>query len=701
MGTTDISQVKAAGDVVDETWYNDHRSALIGAFVGRDGGTGVVAAGQDLGTAIYPWGNLYCGGLVINGTAIDFDNLSSTANAIISGRVRSTSAFPDFIRANGAAASLQVLGASTNLKLNINNTAATVAIDITKSALTTAPTSNNTATVNDGSLAGAIATKWQGEDGTVITIASAGSEITSRVGQYCAFKVSTEYFLAYIESATQLTNAYRGCMFDSSGLPVGRVAISNGNTISIMSTAWLFAEDDGVTVDITYNSPIFSDTAPGTPATGDYWYDRPNETWKRYNGSSFVVINRILIGVAVIDDTNCVGSRSFNFTKNFESFNTVKLQYVSSTVVKARNYDFDLNVYGDVVSNRLTKYQWDITANLESGQVEASSTPYYAYITETGLPVLSNIKPYDQRGDLMGWYHPYNSWRCIGSITNDGSSNFSSTTVAHYGLGTAAYLDVGTAANQIVQLDSSAKLPEVDGSQLTNLNISQLTYANQQTFTGSGTWTKPAYGTYAKVQVWGGGGGGGISGGTGSGGGGGSYKEYVFLLSALGSTETVTVGAGGAGATSSTGSNGGASSFGSHITAYGGSGGGASNGGAAGGNFATATAGTAYNDTANGDSARISEGRGAVSSGSVTPTGGTFIGGGGGYDLGAILKGGDSIYGGGGGGIDFGGTAGKSVFGGNGGVSSGAGVAPAGGGSGNNSNPAGAGARGEVRVITW
>ena len=40
---------------------------------------------------------------------------------------------------------------------------------------------------------------------------------------------------------------------------------------------------------------------------------------------------------------------------------------------------------------------------------------------------------------------------------------------ANLGLGSSATLDVGTTANKIVQLDSSAKLPAVDGSQLTNL----------------------------------------------------------------------------------------------------------------------------------------------------------------------------------------------------------------------------------------
>lgn len=37
------------------------------------------------------------------------------------------------------------------------------------------------------------------------------------------------------------------------------------------------------------------------------------------------------------------------------------------------------------------------------------------------------------------------------------------------GLGTSATYDVGTTANKIVQLDSFAKLPAVDGSQLINL----------------------------------------------------------------------------------------------------------------------------------------------------------------------------------------------------------------------------------------
>ena len=55
-------------------------------------------------------------------------------------------------------------------------------------------------------------------------------------------------------------------------------------------------------------------------------------------------------------------------------------------------------------------------------------------------------------------------------VANGGTS---ATTVSGartaLGLGTSATLNAGTSANNVVQLDSSAKLPAVDGSQLTGL----------------------------------------------------------------------------------------------------------------------------------------------------------------------------------------------------------------------------------------
>jgi len=65
----------------------------------------------------------------------------------------------------------------------------------------------------------------------------------------------------------------------------------------------------------------------------------------------------------------------------------------------------------------------------------------------------------------------------VGSITLAQISNLSSLLIANTqvtGLGTAATLNVGVSPNNVVQLDSSGRLPAVDGSQLTNISNTQI-----------------------------------------------------------------------------------------------------------------------------------------------------------------------------------------------------------------------------------
>lgn len=96
-------------------------------------------------------------------------------------------------------------------------------------------------------------------------------------------------------------------------------------------------------------------------------------------------------------------------------------------------------------------------------------------------------------------------------------------------------------------------------------------------FDANGTFTKPGVGTFAVIRAWGAGGGASraVAASNNTGGGGGGYKEANLLLSALGTTETVTIGAGGTAATvnATNGVAGGNTTFGSLLTAYGGSGG--------------------------------------------------------------------------------------------------------------------------------
>lgn len=268
--------------------------------------------------------------------------------------------------------------------------------------------------------------------------------------------------------------------------------------------------------------------------------------------------------------------------------------------------------------------------------------------------------------------------------------------------------------------------------------------ADRQVFTATGTWTKPS-GFSAKavamIEVIGGGGGGGRAGngsGGGTGGGGGGRAIRRVLLSALGSTESVTVGAGGLGGTSpnTNGGNGGNSSFGSWLTGYGGCGGtrnvlggGGTGGGGHGGKLHAAPSASGTSD---GEPIYFEPSGTFIvlaGSGSIDPMTATAAvdgnrGGGGGGCLtsGAGLPGGKAEDGGGGGGGGGAGisqaagaagpskTAGAGGAGGAGGTTTGvagtAGVAPGGGGGGggygsSTSGNGGNGADGQVIVTVF
>jgi hypothetical protein len=515
MGTTDISNTKSNGDVIDETWYNDLRSALIGNFVPRNASSGVVDnSAPDLGALIYPWGNLYASGLVINGVAIDFTTVTGIPNSIKSGQTRTTSDFPDFIRATGSTNSFTLLASAVNLVVDINTQETVFTTDQTETGLTLAPTIDNTCLLDDANAAGQYETSYLGEDNTVITIDNAGTEITNRIGQFCLFQTGTEYFLAYIKSATELTNAYRGFLLDSSGNPVNRTVLNDNDVITLLSGGWVFVDQDGVTVDVTYNSPIYDFVEPVSPVTGDYWFNREEQAWYRYSGTAFVIIDRTLVGVVAIDIANCVASRSFNFNREYNDYNPLNLQYVDATTVQADLSDFVINVYGNKVVNQSTRYLWDITTNLESGQVETSSTYYYFYITQDGEQIISDIKPYDQKGEIGGYYHPYNTWRAIGAIANDFSNNFVEYSLATY--------------------EKKLQVSDVV------FNLTDIFY-------------KPVCGdiTRIKVRFWAGGAGGSRGAGSGgSGGAGGGYGEFIFKYNELPIFNTIIIGAGGAGRSS-------------------------------------------------------------------------------------------------------------------------------------------------------
>lgn len=351
-----------------------------------------------------------------------------TDNRLVSGRVLTTSEQPAFLVPNGAARTVKLDGTPTNFIYYIDGAEYSITSDVTLTSLTAAPASNNTCLINDAVAADQYWTKHTGEDGSEIPVDTMGTEITALVGKLAAFKLdngsASEYFLAYVDSATRLTRARRGYFFDSTDAAIPRIVYSNNDTITLMKLTWVFAKSNG-TLTATYNPPTWSADEPSSPSLGDYWYDLANNTWKVRSVSTFDVANAVLVGVCIQDTTNTVGARSFEFFKNYAELNTMEIIAESNTQVKSRHVGSSVNVWGTVVKSDYGFRTWDITLHRDTGVSESASTYYYFYLTEDGDQVISDVKPYNRSEDLNGYYHPHQSWRCVGFAFNDGSSNLS------------------------------------------------------------------------------------------------------------------------------------------------------------------------------------------------------------------------------------------------------------------------------------
>lgn len=348
-----------------------------------------------------------------------------TANRLVSGRVRTGSQFPIFLVPNGAARTVKLDGTPTNFIYYVDGIEYNIDADVTLTNLTAAPSSQNTCLVNDTVANDQDWTKHTGENGTEITIDTVGTEITALVGKLAAFSLnngsSTEYFIAEV-GTNKLIRAKRGYFFDSSDNPVPRVVYSNNDTITLLKLTWIFVKSDE-TLTATYNNPTWSKDEPSSPSIGDYWYDTDNNTWKRYDVSAFVDADATLVGVCAQDTTNTVCARSFEFFANYAEAGQVEVVYDSATTVKSNWYGAGINVWGTFVKNDQGLFSWSMSAHLDAGVTEAASTYYYFYVTEEGDRVISNVRPYDRREDLFGWYHPHQSWRCVGSAFNNSSQD--------------------------------------------------------------------------------------------------------------------------------------------------------------------------------------------------------------------------------------------------------------------------------------
>lgn len=439
--STNILTPKSNGDPVDQTWFNDFISALADDFVGRSA-LGVPTAGKNLGNSLYPWGKIFVSSIVLDGSLVDFTNLlAANPYKVISGKTRTTSNQPAFLTpaGSGGGRSLSIQASVTPLVYEITGSTTELTSNISVSGLTaataTTPGTTNICLVNDSAATALEATRTWGEPEDIkpfITVDTMGTDIQALVGKRAAFKLvhggTTEYFTAYIESTTKLTNCWRGFFYNSSLNPMNRVLISDNDTITLMKLGWLFLDVDGSTTAVTYNEPTYSASQPSSPSTGDYWFDLTNSLWKRYNGTTFEEVDRLPIGLFFSDTADTLGVRCVDFFAEYSSLNTLALDTDTVTTVKARARYSSIHVAGNLIRFGETTPTWNITTDLADTSdlyysTETAGKYYYMYVKDTGALVISDVSPY-YRPDLFGWYQPHNPWRCVGYIDNNSSGDF-------------------------------------------------------------------------------------------------------------------------------------------------------------------------------------------------------------------------------------------------------------------------------------
>lgn len=354
---------------------------------------------------------------------------SSPRNIVKSGAKSATNQ-PQILIPDGTARTIVAKCVVTPMVVDINGTQYTFSTDITLTGLTAAPSSNNTAsvgTVTTYPWVGVNFDKYTGEDFTRLPITGAGSSITALVNQIVAMKVThtavDEYFIGLLESSTFMSKCYRGFFYDHSLTNIERVEASSTDAMVLMRLTYVFVKSDG-TLDVTYTPLSYGSVSPSTPSSGDFWYDTSGlGEWKKYNGATFVSNNCALIGSCLQSTTATSVARTFPFFATYSDANSFDLDSsVDLKTIMSKNLGQKVSVAGNVFDFKWSMAQWSTTGNFASGVTFVANALYWLYVTDSGETIIDTRKPHDRSADLLGWYHPYNPWRCLGAAVANGAA---------------------------------------------------------------------------------------------------------------------------------------------------------------------------------------------------------------------------------------------------------------------------------------
>jgi hypothetical protein len=342
---------------------------------------------------------------------------------IVSGRTTGNSSQLCALIPSGTTASVTLTASVTPLIYYVAGTQYSITANVTLTGLSLAgAVANNTCAVNNTAATGQQWTKFIGMYGTQIDVDGMQATMALSLGKVVGLKSGNEYILGYLNSTSAITDCWRGAMFNQSASNVTAAGISDNASLQLLRLAWIFANTSS-SLAVTYANPTISAEQPTGPFTGDYWFDLATTAWKTYNSTTWVAANATLIGLTMQDTVACVAARTFDSYKAMSELNTLNLERASNTQVQATNQGAEVSVFGTTNRFQVSRPIWDITTHLESGMTESVSYTYFTYMKENGTPVVSDRNPLMRR-DLQGLYHPGETWRCLGQVYNNASTNF-------------------------------------------------------------------------------------------------------------------------------------------------------------------------------------------------------------------------------------------------------------------------------------
>ena len=419
MADNELNSNFTEGDKVLSSHVKQLITALNGTFFLRL--NNVVSRGLNICSALFPAETIYAENWISRGQSVDLSSISVEPNRIVSGKSRALSSKSDFFDITNSL-TFKILGAQTSLVLSINGQSVTFDSD-EDVTVTGGIAGSNTCQVNDSDIsndlyAGEIDYAYGGKSG-YITVDGMEQEIIDRIGQFHGFKYGTNgYFYGFIDSQTKISKARRNFFYDQSGDPLVSQPLSNDNTITLLKTGWVFKDATVLTpAEVSFNYPVEAAVAPTGAEVGDYWKNTNTGRWNRYDGTQFVEVARIPIGIVLIDGNEVVAYHSFDFYARYEKTNSLELEITSETTV-------GIKTPGEIeVGNKkffIENQTWDITSDLVDAS-EQVSTYYYLAVDENRRSRMFSIRSYYDA--VKSHYHPFENWRVVGVVYNNASGD--------------------------------------------------------------------------------------------------------------------------------------------------------------------------------------------------------------------------------------------------------------------------------------